>query len=227
MKRTLYFWLCFGIAILLAIYFSVRTITTYSDRGPVSRIRNISISSDTPDKNLSDIARSITIPSGTTVSTVNLNDINEQILAIPGVRKSATRRMPNGNLSIQVSMYQAVALWTNGEYYYPLSADGTIVNQPTDTRNIGNVVFRGQSLPDDLTAITKSAHKLIGYLDYLEWIEDRRWNIHTLAGITIMLPEDTPSDAIKTLSALNTNYKILDKDLRLIDMRDPSRILIK
>lgn len=226
MKRTLYFWLYFSIAIILAIYFSVRTITTYSGRGPVSHIRNISLTSDSKDKNLSAIRQAISIPAGTTITSINLDEINNRILSIPGVRKSAIRRMPNGKLSIKLSMYQAVALWTDGTQYFPVSADGTIVKTPTDTHNIGNVVFRGQ-IPNDISEITKQAHKLIGYLDYLEWIEDRRWDMHTLSGITIMLPEDNTSNAINTLITLNNNYKILDKDIKLIDMRDSERVLIK
>lgn len=226
MKRTLYFWIYFGLAIILAIYFSVRTITTYSGRGPVSHIHSISISSDSNDKNLSSIKNAISIPAGTTIKTLNLDAINKQIHSFPGVRDCAVRRTPDGNLSIKVSMYQAVALWTDGEHYYPLSADGNIVNRPTPTRNIAHIVFRG-TIPNDISAITKQAHKLIGELDYLEWIENRRWNIHTLSGITIMLPEQDPATAIKTIVTLNNNYKILDKDLRIIDMRDTSRILVK
>ena len=66
-----------------------------------------------------------------------------------------------------------------------------------------------------------------GYLDYIEWIENRRWNIHTITGITIMLPEVDYTTAINTVISLQNNYKLLDKDLTIIDMRDSSRILVK
>lgn len=226
MKQTVYFWLSFSFAIILAIYFSVRTITTFSGRGPVSNIHSKTIISDTKDKNFSAITKAISIPSGATIKTIKLADINNKILSVPTVSKSSVRRMPNGNLSIKVSMHQAVALWTDGTVYYPLSANGDLVKQPTETRNIGNVVFRGE-LPNDISDITKQAHKLLGYLDYIEWIENRRWNIHTITGITIMLPEVDYTTAINTVISLQNNYKLLDKDLTIIDMRDSSRILVK
>ncbi len=226
MKRSIWFWLSFICAIILAVYFSVRIIMINMGHGPLSRIRNVSISADSKDKNLSALAAAIAIPPQTRTTSINLQQINERVSAVPGVRKSAVRRMPNGNLSIRVSLYRAVALWTDGTNYFPLSADGTIVNQPTETRNIGNVVFRG-SVPNDITEITRAAHNLIGDLNYLEWIENRRWNLHTMGGITVMLPESDPISAIGILTTLNTNHHILAKDITIIDMRDSARILIK
>jgi len=64
-------------------------------------------------------------------------------------------------------------------------------------------------------------------LDYLEWIENRRWNLHTTGGITIMLPEQNPVDAIGQLVSLNNNHNILSRKINLIDMRDSARILVK
>lgn len=226
MKRSIWFWLSFIIAICLAIYFSVRIITTGLGHSPSSLIRNISISAEQENKDLSGLVSAINIASGTNSYLVDLKEINSRISNVPGVKKSAVRRMPNGNISVYVSLYQAVALWTDGENYYPLSADGTIVNKPTQTRNIGNIVFSGK-LPSDISDITRNAHNLVGHLNYLEWIEGRRWNMYTNNGIKIMLPEQNPSVAINTLVELNTKHNILNKDIKTIDMRDNARILVE
>ena len=194
--------------------------------GPLARIRNISISSDTRDQNLSTIAAAASIAPNTPVKSVDLNTLKTRISAVPGVKDCAIRRMPNGNIIIRTNMHQTVALWTDGENYFPLSADGTIVNTPTNVRNIADVVFRGE-IPNDISEITRAAHNLVGNIDYMEWIEDRRWNIHTTGGITVMLPETNPETAINTLMALNTNHRILGKAIKIIDMRDDARILVK
>ena len=226
MKRSIWFWLYFSLAIILAIYFSVRIIMTTTGHGSLSRVHNISITADIKNKDLSALAAAASIAPGTTSYSVDLSALNARIGNVPGVHKSAVRRMPNGNLSVRVSLHRAVALWTDGEHFFPLSADGTIVNQPTDTRNIGNVVFRG-TIPADIRDITNAAHNLVGDIDYLEWIEGRRWNIHTMGGITVMLPESDPISAIGTLITLNNNHKILGKQIKTIDMRDAARILVK
>lgn len=226
MKKSLWFWLCFIIAIVLAVYFSVRIVMTGIGRGTNAYINNISISADQSDKDLSAIVAAATLAPNTPSYSIDLNMLNERVSKVPGVKKSAVRRMPNGNLAVRVALHRAVALWTDGEHYFPLSADGTIVNKPTDVRDMSHVVFRGK-LPDDIAQITNAAHNLVGNLDYMEWIENRRWNMYTNDGIIIMLPEENPTAAIGTLISLHNNHHILDKDIQMIDMRDSARILVK
>ena len=226
MKKSIWFWLCFIVAIVFAIYFSVRVVMTAMGQGRNAYITNISISADQSDKDLSAIVAAATMTPNTRSYSVDLNTLNTRISGVPGVKTSAVRRMPNGNIAIKVTLYRAVALWTDGENFFPLSADGTIVNKPTDVRDESHVVFRGP-IPKDISEITNAAHNLVGDLDYMEWIENRRWNIYTKDGIVVMLPEDDPLAAIGTLVALNGNHNILGKQIKMIDMRDSARILVK
>ena len=226
MKRNVWFWLYFILAILLAIYFATRIIMTFMGYGPNSMVRNVSISVDTKNKDLTALASAIGVSAGTRTYSIDLDTINTRIKQTPGVKESAVRRMPNGNLVVRVKLYRAVASWTDGQYYYPLSADGTIVNQPSEERNAGAVVFRG-NVPKDISEITKSAIGLLGELDYMEWIDGHRWNLQTTNGITIMLPEESPNAAIASVITLNKKHRILSKNIDVIDMRDPARILVK
>lgn len=226
MKRSIWFWVCFIIAIILAIYFATRVIMTQTGHGRLSYVRNISISSDIKNQNLSAIANAVAISPNTQITSVDLDLLQNRVSTVPGVKDVAIRRLPNGNIIVRTTMHKMVALWSDGENYYPLSADGTIINTPTTTRNIAHIVFRGP-VPNDISEITRAAHNLIGNIDYMEWIENRRWNIQTTAGITIMLPENNPSSAINSLMALHTQHNLLGKAIKTIDMRDDARILIK
>ncbi len=226
MKRSFWFWLCFIIAIIFGIYFATRIIMVGTGHGNLARVHNISIHSDVKNQNLSAIAAAIGISPNTPIKSVPLDELKNRVLSVPGVKDCAVRRLPNGNIVIRTSMHHTVALWTDGENYFPLSADGTIVNTPTNIRNIADVVFRGE-LPNDISEITRAAHNLVGNIDYMEWIENRRWDIHTTGGIIVMLPEQNPTSAINTLMTLNTNHRILGKAIKIIDMRDDARILIK
>lgn len=225
MKRSIWFWLSFIFAIILAIYFSSRIIMTGMGHGYASKIHSISISTDTPDMDMS----ALRATAGNLVRNtydVNLTELNERFLMVPGVKKSAVRRLPNGNLSIKIEMHHPVALWSDGQYYYPLSVDGTIVQQPSDQRDATSVVFVGK-LPNDIGEITNAVNQLSGHINYMEWIENRRWNLITTGGITVMLPEINPISAISSLLALHTNHNLLNKNITTIDMRDDARILVK
>lgn len=226
MKNKIRFWLYFIAAIILGIYISTRIVMTFLGHGTCAVVHNISISADLHDKDLTALATAAAVAPGTHTYSVNLDAINARVAAVPGVKESAVRRMPNGNLAVRVKLYKKVALWTDGENYFPLSGDGTIVQKPTDTRDAGAIVFRGD-VPDDITEITNAAHSLSDKIDYVELVEHRRWDIYTTNGIRIMLPEEKPVDAISGLLVLDKNHQILSRNLQLIDMRDTARILVR
>ncbi len=194
--------------------------------GAAARVHSISISATPRGGDLNAVATAAAVAPGTQTYSVDLNTMAARISAVPGVRDAAVRRMPGGNLSVRVKMYTAVAQWTDGDAFFPLSADGTIVRRPGTERDPASVLFRGP-LPDDISEITKAAHNLVGNIDYLEWIEKRRWNIQTTGGITVMLPEKNPAAAIAGLIVLNERHDLLGRDISVIDMRDDARILVK
>ena len=227
MRKNLLFWVYFIVAVLLAIYFATRITMTFMGMGKTSIIQDADITVyDTKNYDATRIKAAMGIAPNTRAHSVNLDAVNARILEIPEIRESATRRLPNGKLVVHARLYRAVAGWTDDTYYYPISGDGTIVNTPSAERTDGTVIFRGAT-PNNISDITKAAMGLIGDLDYLEWIDGRRWNIVTKDNITIMLPEDDPMGAIGKIIALNEKHQILSKKLKAIDMRDDARILVK
>lgn len=226
MKRKIWFWLCFVASIILGVYFATRIIMTCMGYGSVGTVRQISFSADVSDMDLAPVAAAAGVVPGTRAATVDLDAMRARINAVPGVRDAAVRRMPNGALRVRVAMYRAVAQWSDGMAYYPLSADGTVVKSPTDERDGSAIVFMGQ-LPDDISDITTAARAIANHVDYMTWVEDRRWDIMTTRGIRVMLPETNPNAAIATLITLDQNHGILSRGITLIDMRDDARILVK
>lgn len=227
MKKSIWFWLCFITAIILGVYFATRIIMITSGRGRLATIRHISITTDQPDQDMAPLAAALGVPPGSRSYATRLTAVNDRIGAVPGVRTSAVRRLANGNLGVHVQIHETIALWTDdGEIFFPLSADGTIIQTPRRTRTPGAIVFRGP-VPDDIGDIARVAGHLGKDLDYMEWIENRRFNIHTTGGVTILLPQVNPNAAIGSLMVLNKKNGILSKKIRIIDMRDAARILIK
>lgn len=226
MKRSLMFWVYFVIAIVLGIYFMTRIVMTGMGHGKMATIHNISITTDSSDTDLTAIKTAAAAGLGASTGSLDLEILNNRIAAVPIVRNAATRRLPNGTLRVRAELHHAVAQLTDGAAFYPLAADGTKMEIPSETRNPDAIVFRG-ILPDDISEITTAAGPLAHVIDYMEWIENRRWNIITNDGITIMLPEQNPIASLRELISLNEKQNILGRDIKTIDMRDPARILVK
>lgn len=229
MKKTIFFWLYFGMSIILAVYFSTRIITSQMGRGPISQVKTVYISSNDKETDMKPLEMAVGIPQGTDLRSVDLNQINNRMLKVPGVKHSATRRMPNGDIIIKTEQHHAVALFYDGIYYYPLSKDKTKIETPSETRDEDSIVFRGnlEEMPDDLTEIIKTVSVLSKHIDYMDYIEARRWNLHTKNGITIYLPENNPATAINKINRLNLAHKLLSRKLEIIDLRNDARILVK
>lgn len=226
MKKSIFFWLYFVASIILAVYFSVRIITSIMGRGPVSNIKHISILTDSKDTDFESIRMAIGINSETTIKSVNLHQINNRVSEIPGIKKSSTRQLANGDIIIKVQKHKVAAQWSDGIYYYPLSIDGTKIDAPTTQRDENTIVFKG-TIPENITDIISGVSGISEHIDYMNMIESRRWDIHTKNGITIYLPEENPNIAINKISLLNQTHKILSRDIEIIDMRDNARILVK
>ena len=226
MKKSIFFWLYFVASIILAIYFASRIITSQMGRGPISMVKHIHITNNSQDFNPDTIKMAIGVSGETNIRSIDLHQINKRVLSVPGIKKSATRRLPNGDIIIKTEKYDVVAVWSDGVYYYPLSSDGTKIDTPSDKYNENTLVFRGE-IPDDLTEIINSASVLSEHIDYLNMVESRRWNIHTKSGIIIYLPENNFADAINKINVLNQTHKLLSKKLDIIDMRDKARVLVK
>jgi cell division protein FtsQ len=226
MKKSIFFWLYFVGSIILATYFACRIITSQMGRGPISSVKHIHITNNSNDFNPDAIKMAIGISGETNIRSIDLRQINKLVLGVPGIKKSATRRLSNGDIIIKTEKYNVVAVWSDGVYYYPLSSDGTKIDTPSDTYNENALVFRGE-VPNDLTDIINSASVLSEYIDYIKMVESRRWNIHTKNGTTIYLPENNFADAINKINVLNQTHKILSRQIDIIDMRDKARILVK
>ena len=195
-------------------------------RGPVSSVKHIYITNNSQDFNPDTIKMAIGISDETNTRSLDLRQMNKRILGVPGIKKSAVRRLSNGDIIIKTEKYDVVAVWSDGVYYYPLSSDGTKIDTPSDTYNENALVFRGE-IPNNLTDIINSASVLSEHIDYIKMIESRRWNIHTKNGTVIYLPENGFADAINKINVLNQTHKLLSRQIDIIDLRDNARILIK
>lgn len=226
MKKSLFFWIYFIIAIIFATYLSVRLIMVFTPKNNTFTVKKISISADSNKNYLSQIGTMIGIPPGTRTFSVSLADIKDKLYKIPDIKTSAVRKLSNGNIDVKLEMHKIVAVWTDETSFYPVSNDGTIINRLLSEKPKNSIIFMG-TIPDNLSGIIKSLQTIKNQIECVQRIENRRWDIITKNKIKIMLPEKNENSAIGQLIILDKKNALLSKNLKVIDMRSSERILVK
>lgn len=128
MKRPIWFWLCYAVAIIMATYFATRIIMTDMGHGSIARVHNISITSDDKKTDLSALRAVVVDCLTLNTYNVDLTELNDRIANVPGVKSSAVRRLPNGNLKINVKMHHAVDSRWNDTHFFPLFVTRNVIN---------------------------------------------------------------------------------------------------
>ena len=213
--------------LIIATYFVVRAMFIIVGTDTVRNTSSVSIIAGTGPLSATDIVHAANIHPGTNISNMNLGNILRDIENLPGVRDASVRRAANGKLFIRVSQHTAFATWTDGQLFYPISCDGRIIGTGTGAAAPGLLVFKG-TIPGDVTEIIniiKSNPIIKQRIRHISWIDERRFDLHTMDGVRIKLPEENINQTINRLVTMHQQNRILDRRIVVLDLRDANRTL--
>ena len=169
---------------------------------------------------------------GDAILAVDLAAAQKRIEGIPWVRSAAIERRLPGELHILITERSPIALWQNKGRYFLIDRDGQIVgDQIDDYANLPLTV--GEGAPDhagELVALLEGEPSLKNRVKAAVWVGDRRWNLmldRTPDGIEVRLPEEEPEAALHDLARLDAEKSLLERQLSVIDMRLPDRLVLR
>jgi len=91
-------------------------------------------------------------------------------------------------------------------------------------------LIAGAGAPEQITALSLLLQEVpeIGKrVRAAVWVGQRRWNITLDTMVQVMLPEEDAAAALKTLAALDKKQQLLSRDLAVIDLRLPDRMVVR
>ncbi len=139
------------------------------------------------------------------------------------------RYLPN-IISIKLHEKTPIALWKNGNTLKIIDGKGKLI---TDT-NIGKfkdfIIVTGKDAPEhtaELIKTLKAEPEIFTITEYAGRIGERRWNLITKNNIKVKLPEKDMGLAIAKLAKIQRQEKLLEKDITMIDLRSPDRIIVR
>ncbi|PCH99141.1 MAG: hypothetical protein COB76_06335 [Alphaproteobacteria bacterium] len=92
------------------------------------------------------------------------------------------------------------------------------------------LIVRGVDAPENAAGLMRmvmAEPEVAKYIKGAEWIGGRRWDLITISGARIHLPDDDMGFALSRLAKAIKEKNILEKPLKSLDLRAPDRIIIE
>jgi cell division protein FtsQ len=162
---------------------------------------------------------------------VDVGAVRGRIEALDAVERARVRALASGVLEIRAIERVPVVVWRTASALQLLDQAGVRVAE-VDSRlrrtDLPLIAGDGAAahVPEAL-ALLEQARPVLGRVRGLVRVGARRWDLVLDRGQSIRLPEDDPGVALGRVMALHAAEQLLDRDLTVVDMRDPKRPILR
>ena len=165
------------------------------------------------------------------ILSVDVDAIQSKVEDMNWVKDVTVSRNYNGIIKINITEKIPFVLWDRpGRAPSVVDTDGKIIEGANPNEFQGLLSVRGVDAPRytvDLMTMILAEPDIAKLIKGAEWIGDRRWDLITINGTRILLPEDDIGYALSRLAKAQAEKNILDRSLLSIDLRGTDRIIIE
>ncbi|MDO8605341.1 MAG: cell division protein FtsQ/DivIB [Phaeospirillum sp.] len=169
---------------------------------------------------------------GDPILGLDIGAAKDRLEALPSVRAAAIERRLPGALHLSIVERQPVALWQSGGVFVLVDRDGhQIPGAIEGFEDLPLVVGDGApSRADELFTMLASEPKMAARVKAATRVGNRRWNLRLddiERGMEVRLPELETEAAWRRLAELERNRGLSAKQITMIDLRIPDRLVLK
>eukprot|EP01037_Dinobryon_pediforme_P020506 gene20506-21148_t len=182
------------------------------------------------EANSEEIADRIDIGLHSSLLTLNADKARARIAEIPWVADVEVKKVYPDKLVVNLSERKAFALWQQGGQLSVVDQTGAVMTNIVDDRHaeLPLVVGEGANVhAAEAVELINSSALLKPRIKAAQFVAERRWNLVTVDNVEIRLPEENPQQALARVADLDRTKRLLDRDITVVDMRAPDRILVK
>jgi cell division protein FtsQ len=178
----------------------------------------------------SNIIQTVGLNRGDPILSFQINALRKRLIKLPWIRDATIKRKWPDIVEIHIAERQPMVLWQKKKRLYLMDTEGVAITSKGLDRFRNLLIVVGEGAPKatpTLLAMIASQPSLVSKVAAATLVGKRRWNVILKGGIKIRLPEKDPHKAWQHLAHLNTKHKLLARDVNMIDMRLPRRLLIR
>ncbi|HRO11540.1 cell division protein FtsQ/DivIB [Amaricoccus sp.] len=162
---------------------------------------------------------------------LDVNAVRDRIESLDAVERARVRALASGVLEIRAIERVPVVVWRSDAGLELLDQNGVRVAE-VDSRirrpDLPLVAGAGAEdhVPEAL-ALLAETRPVAGRVRGLVRVGERRWDLVLDRGQAVKLPEADPVLALRRVMALDGAENLLARDLSVVDMRDPTRPMLR
>lgn len=162
---------------------------------------------------------------------LDVNAVRDRIESLDAVERARVRALASGVLEIRAIERVPVVVWRSDAGLELLDQNGVRVAE-VDSRirrpDLPLVAGAGaeEHVPEAL-ALLAETRPVAGRVRGLVRVGERRWDLVLDRGQAVKLPEADPVLALRRVMALDGAENLLARDLSVVDMRDPTRPMLR
>jgi len=167
---------------------------------------------------------------GQALLAVDLETARRRLIDLPWVTDAIVERRLPDQLFVQLVEAEPMALWQKQGRLSLVGRSGEILLEGDVSRFAGLPVIVGDGAPQAAAALfdlLSGAPELRARVAAAVFIGGRRWNIRLDNGIDVKLPEIDAAAAWARLALFEQQHRLLTKDINVIDLRQPEKLVVR
>jgi cell division protein FtsQ len=176
------------------------------------------------------LLESLGVHMGDPLLAIDPADLKKRLQDLGWIRSvTVERRLPDA-LYIRISEDYPAAIWQQSGTFRLIDREGHPISDVDIARFARLPVVVGAEAPRhtaELLDMLAREPELAPRVRAAVWVGDRRWNLHFDNGVDVELPADSPQAAWSLLARLEKEQSLLARDVGVIDMRMPDRLVVR
>ena len=193
------------------------------------RVESLRIHGATPDAQ-TDIARASGLYLDQPILDVDLKALRARIEQVGWVKSARVVRLLPNVIEIDIAQRPTFAVWEHAGHAMVIDNTGRTIPEADPGRFASLPIVVGEGADQAAPAIMPGvrAHPAVmGRLDALVRVDDRRWDLRMKDGSVIQLPASGEDAALIQLDQLDQKSRILTLGFERIDLRDPELVAVR
>jgi cell division protein FtsQ len=150
--------------------------------------------------------------------------------ALPWVETATVERRLPDTIYVRLTERQPFALWQHNGRYHLVDAKGSVIETQDIAQWARLPLVVGDGAPkaaEEFLLMLAAEPDIARRMKAAVRVGDRRWNLTLDGDIEVRLPEENPAVALGALADMERQGKLLEKDIRAIDLRIPDRMVVR